>query len=174
MNRLWRISNRCDLEGLGGEFSTGRWHTSERGRRIVYLAEHPAVALLETLVHLRGNPRYFPEKYQLIEIEVRPELLTQAAALPLDSGVAVTQATGNHWLQSKSSALAVVPSFPSPKSNNYLFNPLHPEARGVKILECSWVEYDQRMFKVRPETIHLPFHIEQLKSNPSSAPKPKF
>ena len=172
MNRLWRISNRCDLEGMGGEFSTGRWHTPERGRRIVYLAEHPAVALLETLVHLRGNPRNFPERYQLIEIEVSPELLTQAEALPLNSNISTTQATGNNWLQSKKSALAVVPSLPSPKSKNYLLNPLHPEAREARILECSWIEYDQRIFKVVDGTIRPPFQLEPVKSKPPSTPKP--
>ena len=148
---------------MSGEYSTGRWHTPERGRRIVYLAEHPAVALLETLVHLRGNPRYFPEKYQLMEIEVEPELLTQAEVLPLDPDIAVTQAKGNDWLQSKKSALAAVLSLPSPKSTNYLLNPTHPESRGAKIIECSWIEYDRRIFKVVAGTIRLPFHIEPSK-----------
>ena len=48
---LWRISNYADLSGAGdGLLAAGRWHT--RGRRIVYLADHPASALLEMLVHM--------------------------------------------------------------------------------------------------------------------------
>ncbi len=41
---LWRISNHDDLVGLGGEKADGRWHSAARGKRIVYLSEHPALA----------------------------------------------------------------------------------------------------------------------------------
>jgi RES domain-containing protein len=58
--RLWRISNYADLSGEGGRRAEGRWH--ERGRPVVYLAEHAALALLETMVHLEIEyedlPRY--------------------------------------------------------------------------------------------------------------------
>jgi hypothetical protein len=46
---LWRISNFAGLKGIGGLRALGRWHFA--GRPVVYLAEHPAGALLETLVH---------------------------------------------------------------------------------------------------------------------------
>ena len=32
---------------------------------------------------------------------------------------------------------------PSPFSLNYLFNPLHPDARRLKILHCRWLKYDK-------------------------------
>ncbi len=95
-----------------------------------------------------------------MEIEVAPELLAQAEALALSSDIAVTQAAGNDWLRSKKSALATVPSLPSPKSKNYLLNPTHPEARGAKMIESSWIEYDQRIFKVVAGGNRLPFHLE--------------
>lgn len=47
---LWRISNYADLSGEGGLRAAGRWHT--RGKRIVYLTDHPASALLELLAHM--------------------------------------------------------------------------------------------------------------------------
>jgi RES domain-containing protein len=68
MSLLWRISNRCDLEGVGGEKADGRWHTAARGKRIVYLSEHPAVALVEVLANLHTNPKLFPDSYQLIKV----------------------------------------------------------------------------------------------------------
>ena len=43
--RLWRISDFADLAGEGGLLVSGRWHS--RGRRIVYLSDHPATALIE-------------------------------------------------------------------------------------------------------------------------------
>jgi RES domain-containing protein len=57
---LWRISNHCNLNGLGGEIADGRWHTAANGKRVVYLSEHPALALLETIVNLNGTPADFP------------------------------------------------------------------------------------------------------------------
>jgi RES domain-containing protein len=128
---------------------------------IVYTAEHPAVSLVETLVHLAGDPLDFPERYQLIEIAVPQELLDKAETLPFHPDIAVTQFTGNEWLESKRTALAVVPSIPSPKSKNYLFNPLHPEAAELKIAGCSWITYDKRIFKTVPDALKLPPQIER-------------
>ena len=34
---------------------------------------------------------------------------------------------------------------------NYLFNPLHPDAKGVEIEWCRWIKYDKRLFRM-PET----------------------
>ena len=44
-----------------------------------------------------------------------------------------------------------IDSVPSPESMNYLFNPLHPDARGVEIEWCKWIKYDKRLFHI-PET----------------------
>ena len=44
MRLLWRISNHCDLLGMGGEKSDGGWHTAARGKRVVYLSGYPALA----------------------------------------------------------------------------------------------------------------------------------
>jgi RES domain-containing protein len=46
----------------------GRWHV--RGQRVVYLSEHPALALLEVLVHLEVDPADVPTSYQLLTIEL--------------------------------------------------------------------------------------------------------
>ncbi len=140
---LWRISNRCDLEGLGGERADGRWHTAARGKRIVYLSEHPAVSLIEVLANLNGDPKLFPDRYQLMKVAVPDAVLiaeTPENALP------ETQSTGNAWLAGRSSALVAVPSLPAPESTNYLLNPLHPDARQLTIDWCKWLTYDKRLF----------------------------
>jgi len=151
---LWRISNRNDLTGLGGEKSGARWHTAVRGKRIVYLAEHPAAALIEVLVNLESDPELFPDSFQLIKVEASEKVsitaLNQDALRPeWRDNVAATQAVGNDWLQSGRSALLAVPSVPSPESLNYLFNPLHKDAAGVTIVWCKRLEYDRRLFRVR-------------------------
>jgi RES domain-containing protein len=71
---LWRISRHNDLAGLGGEKTDGRWHTAARGRRIVYLSEHPALALIEVLANLKGNPKLFPDAYQLMKVTVKEDV----------------------------------------------------------------------------------------------------
>jgi RES domain-containing protein len=147
---LWRISNHDDLSGLGGELSDGRWHTAARGKRIVYLSEHPAVALVETLVNLRGNPKLFPDRFRLMKVAVSDAIpITEPPSIPQD--LSETRAMGDAWLGGSKSALLRVPSVPSPESWNYLLNPLHPDARQVKVEWVRSIAYDQRLFRIQYE-----------------------
>jgi RES domain-containing protein len=151
---LWRISNRADLTGLGGEKADGRWHTAAHGKRIVYLAEHPALALVEVLANLHGDPRLLPEAYQLIKIRCEQGMPVEA----FDDGslsaqwrddFEETQVAGDAWLARGSAALLAVPSGPSPESVNYLLNPLHADARRIGIEWSKWIGYDRRLFGIR-------------------------
>ena len=151
MGLLWRISNRCDLEGLGGEKADGRWHTAARGKRIVYLSEHPAVALVEVLANLHTNPKLFPDSYQLIKVMTPEDMQRDVLARDrLPDGwreqIAETRSIGDEWLEQRETPLLVVPSVPSPESLNCLLNPLHPDARRVAIEWCKWIQYDRRFF----------------------------
>jgi RES domain-containing protein len=149
---LWRISNHGDLEGLGGERSNGRWHTAHRGKRIVYLAEHPALALVEALANLKGNPALFPDRYQLMKVRVADDV--SSASLPADGlspdwrdNMRETQSAGDSWLAEANSALLAVPSAPSPESLNYLFSPRHPDSNGLTVEWFKSLAYDKRLFK---------------------------
>jgi RES domain-containing protein len=156
MTLLWRISNHCDLLGMGGEKSDGRWHTAERGKRVVYLSGYPALALIEVLANLKGNPRLFPDSYQLMKVTVSDQVTT--AALERNrllrnwrDDIDQTKSLGDAWLAGVNSALLAVPSVPSPESVNFLFNPIHPDAKGVESEWCRWIKYDKRLFHI-PET----------------------
>ena len=154
MITLWRISKHNELVGLGGEKTDGRWHTLARGKRIVYLSEHPALALIEVLANLKGNPRLFPDTYQLMKVN-SSEGVTVNTLVPniLESNwrenEKETRAAGDSWLAGGNSAILAVPSAPSPESTNYLLNPLHPDAKNLKIEWCKTIQYDKRLF-------HLP------------------
>ena len=63
-----------------------------------------------------------------------------------------TKSIGDSWLAGGNSALLTVPSVPSPESMNYLFNPLHRDAKGLEIEWCRWIKYDKRLFRI-PETM---------------------
>jgi RES domain-containing protein len=148
---LWRISNHGDLAGLGGEKTNGRWHTAARGKRVVYLSEHPAVALIEALANLKGNPKLFPDSYQLIRIRVADSVTRETLGATILSDTwredfPETRSAGDSWLANDRSALLAVPSAPSPESLNYLFNPLHVDARGLAIEWHKKIGYDKRLF----------------------------
>jgi RES domain-containing protein len=153
VSTLWRISNHADLVGLGGEKADGRWHTAARGRRIVYLSEHPALALVEVLANLKGDPKLFPDTYRMMKVEA-PDGVS-SSTLPVDSlaadwreQVRDTRAMGDAWLEAGESALLWVPSAVAPESWNVLLNPLHREARLVTMVWARRVAYDKRLFQV--------------------------
>ena len=148
----WRISIHGDLNGLGGERGDGRWHTAAQGKRIVYLSEHPAVAVLESLVNLKGDPKFFPPTFQLLKIGISEDV--PIVALPKEAlsdnwreNLDETRSLGNAWLAKKESALLAVPSGPSPESTNYVLNPLHADAKGVTVEWAKRLRYDKRLFR---------------------------
>jgi len=137
---------------MGGEVGSGRWHTPSDGKRIVYLAEHPALALIESLVNLRAHRDFLPDSFQLLKIEVPSEIAVESCReddLPEDwkEDFSQTQTLGNEWLARRTSALISVPSAPSPESSNYLLNPLHPDAAACEIVWSRWIRYDKRFFR---------------------------
>ena len=150
---LWRISIFNDLSGIGGELAKGRWHTPAEGKRIVYLSEHPALALLETLVNLKERPEDGADRYQLLRVEAADEIpvdrsAPQALSPDWRERPAITQAVGDAWLQANEKALLAVPSVPSPESINYLLNPRHPDAPRISIAWTRWIRYDKRLFRL--------------------------
>lgn len=149
---LWRISNYRDLQGLGGLRAPGRWH--DRGQPVVYLAEHSALALLETMVHHEvGSIADLPDGYQLLRVEAGEDVAIAeltSAVLPDDwrQNMSWTQAAGSEWLTSGQTALLKVPSAILPHASNYLLNPSHPDAGHVRVTEIQRVPYDPRILSL--------------------------
>jgi len=153
--RLWRVSNYADLSGEGGRRVEGRWH--ERGRPVVYLAEHAALAVLERLVHLGVDPEDLPSHYQLLTIDVPDDVAVEGLAEP---EVAARVADWQHppdetrkltraWFRERRTALLRIPSAIVPDAFNYLLNPLHREAVRTSIVARQRVEFDVRPFGIR-------------------------
>ncbi len=132
---LWRSSNYKDLSGVGDLKIAGRWHHT--GKPVVYLAEHPALALLETLVHLEIRTlEDLPETYKLLRVEM-PDNIGITESTPeagWQASPAITRRLGDTWLASAETALLRIPSVLVP-GNNYLLNPLHPDAGNILIAE---------------------------------------
>jgi RES domain-containing protein len=112
------------------------------------------LALIEVLANIKGNPRLFPTAYQLMKVTVGDNVSTDVLApKELSSNwredLPQTRALGDSWLARGSSALLGVPSAPSPESVNYLFSPLHADAKRLETEWCKWIEYDKRLFHSR-------------------------
>jgi RES domain-containing protein len=150
--RLWRISTNPDLLGEGGLFVSGRWHS--RGRRVVYLADHPSSALLEVLVHLEVDPEDIPSSYQLLGIDLPDNIsveVVERGELPVDwaEQLLLTRDLGDHWLHEGRTALLRVPSAIVPLTSNWLLNPAHLAAGEARIAERINVQFDPRLFGLR-------------------------
>lgn len=149
---LWRISNYADLKGLGGLRAPGRWHFA--GQPVVYLAEHPAGALLETLVHQEiGSTANLPDTYQLLKVQVDEGVTISEmaeAAYPSDwrDDQAWTRAAGTEWLNRATSALLKVPSAVMPFAFNYILNPAHEDAACIEISMAIEVRQDPRILRL--------------------------
>ena len=144
---LWRISKYKSLSGEGGLRYSARWHTA--GRPIVYLAESPAGAMVEVLVHLELNEHSWPSHYDLIRVAVPDRIEIETIKVTDDEGWKLDPRIGRHlgdeWLAGTRTALARVPSAILPKTWNVLLNPEHPAARKIRIVETIRAEYDPRL-----------------------------
>lgn len=145
--RLWRISVFIDLSGRGGLLASGRWH--QAGRPVVYLAESPAAAMLEVLVHLEIDAEDIPDNLRLLRVDM-PDNVSVRQATPLpdqwEEQIDQTRTLGGSWLTEGNSLLLAVPSAIMPHTTNYLFNPLHPEADQANVSVES-LKLDRRLLK---------------------------
>ena len=147
MQELWRIGNRQTLSGEGGLRYAARWHSA--GRPIVYLAESPAGALIEVLVHLELDAAELPAGYALLRVTLPAALQVDGIELPPGEAwrddLRLTRRLGDAWLAGGSSALARVPSVILLSTFNVLLNPLHLEARQVSLVEGMPMAFDHRL-----------------------------
>jgi len=150
MRTFWRISQFADLSGDGGLRAAARWHS--KGRPIVYLAESPAGAMLERLVHLPEIDGPLPRTYDLLEV-IAPDHLEVRELLPLadidwKEHPEMTRRTGDVWLASAETALARVPSAIVARTWNILLNPQHPDVAHLQIASVLQERFDNRLFQI--------------------------
>lgn len=146
---LYRISNHKDLSGMGGELADGRWHTRQKGRRIVYTSDHPALCILEILVHLDKDE--IPGDYQLLRIDVPDKLIESAEPMLSEYTVAastnmqLTQHIGNQWLSNAQKGALLVPSVLVPLAQNCILNPAVSGIASIKPEVVGRFPFDERL-----------------------------
>jgi RES domain-containing protein len=146
---LWRVSSYQTLDGAGGLYVSGRWHT--QGHPGDYCALNPATALLETLVHMEIDSEDRPERFHVLRIEGPDSLSMEKAEMDFlpphwAEDMSITQSIGDRWLRELPSLLLEVPSVLVPETWNVLVNPQHGEANVLKITAMYDHAFDARLF----------------------------
>lgn len=137
----WRLcrSVHADLSGEGAARFGGRWNSP--GRPVVYLAEHPALAVLEVRVHLDLPLELIPGDYVLLRATL-PEAQERIDALPDDP-----RTVGDAWLLGGKAAVLRVPSVLVPGAWNLLLNPRRADARDARIDGTEPFVFDPRLWR---------------------------
>lgn len=151
---LWRIAATTtkyaadDMSGTGAKNTGGRWNSI--GMAVTYSSENIALAVHETVVHLKSGG--LPLNRYLVRIDVpdavwavRQVLTPSVGGDVLPAGMISIQA-GDTWLKGLASALLVVPSIIVPEESNVLINPLHPAAASIVATPVRKWHYDPRCF----------------------------
>lgn len=140
---LWRLCRRphADLSGEGARIFGGRWNSP--GRRVVYVAEHPALAALEVRVHLDLPFELLPDDFVLMRV-VLPDALVSSVAATAGQD---TVAAGDTWLAQGASVALKVPSVLVPHSWNVLLNPRHADIALASVDTVEPFRFEPRLWE---------------------------
>ena len=117
------------FDGEGARRYGGRWNS--KGKRCLYLASTPSLALLEIMVHL--DDYSLLANYRLYEMKIPDSSLLELDpdSLPedwdADPAPLSTAQIGDEWLISLASTALYVPSTIVPMVTNILINPTHQQ-----------------------------------------------
>lgn len=139
MTEAWRLCRRphAELTGEGARLWGGRWNSP--GRPVVYLAEHPALTVLEVRVHLDLPLELMPDDYVLARV------VLPARAVATTGDVPDQVAAGDAWLRARATPVLRVPSALVPFAWNLLLDPLHPHAVEARVAELTPFRFDPRL-----------------------------
>lgn len=144
--RLYRAAYGPGLDGAGGTFAEGRWHS--RGSRVVYFGASAAIVVLERLAHT--DPDLLPADLRLGLFSLPDKegaSVTSVDAPPRDwqDREDWSRKTGDHWLTEGVTCLLSVPSAILPEETNFLLNPTHAAAKFLELERERPFAFDPRL-----------------------------
>ena len=151
MLRLWRIVTGPHpvWSGEGARLYGQRWNPP--GSPAIYAGTSFAVCLIELLVH--ANRKSPPSGARFVEAEVPDDVSRERfdpASLPgwnNPRDTSITQAFGRAWIESRRSALLIVPSVVTAgRDENAVVNPDHADAGRIVVGLETPVALDPRFF----------------------------
>lgn len=137
------------LDVTGTWLNGGRWNPPGVG--ILYTAEHPALALVEILVHMPQVPYLDLPTYRLFKLEIPDDSqrILPAKSLPTywkDNSYARSQYILRDWLTTPDVLALGVPSSVLPDGVNYLLHPAHSDYPAVRVIEEKSLVIDPRLW----------------------------
>ena len=144
--RVCRAKFADDLSGEGARLFGGRWN--HKLSPCIYTAESRALAILEYTVNV--NIDEIPRALCMATLEIPDEMTTWAMAqLPGNWKDAPapnsTKSMGTQWLKRGKTAVLKIPSVIIPDEFNFILNPVHPDAKRIKILDTKDLPFDIRI-----------------------------
>jgi RES domain-containing protein len=145
--RLYRAQYGPGLDGIGGTFADGRWHT--RGELVVYFGGSAAIVVLERLAHT--DPDLLPDDLRLALYEFAEPVAASEAAeygeLSTDwtRDENLTRAIGRRWRQKSTTCVLAVPSAILPEEINFVLNPQHSDSRHLRLVRERGYRFDARL-----------------------------
>lgn len=137
------------LDTTGTWLNGGRWNPPGIG--ILYTAEHPALALVEILVHMPQLPYVDLPTYRLFSLEIPDDSrrIVPVDKLPAywnDNSYAHSQYILRDWLAQPDMLALGVPSSVLPDGINYLLHPAHAAYSAIRIIEEKALVIDPRLW----------------------------
>ena len=142
--RLYRALHGPGLDGAGGAFAEGRWHS--QGDRVVYFGASAAIVVLERLAHTDLDLLPDDLRLGLFEYPGSP-VITTPGAPPRGriQNEVWSRHIGDVWLRAKSTCLLAVPPVILPEETNYVFNPRHSGAKSLSLVRERAFSFDTRL-----------------------------
>ncbi|MHB1942747.1 MAG: RES family NAD+ phosphorylase [Acidiferrobacteraceae bacterium] len=154
--RVWRIApdtpdyGADDRSGTGAKRTGGRWNRP--GLPVLYCADTPSLACLETLVHLGAGS--LPLNRYLVAVDIPDAVWVARQARSPSSLPAgwdahpfgpVSLDLGDTWLKSNETAVLEVPSAIVPEDSVLLINPRHADSARIASSKIRRWTYDPRL-----------------------------
>lgn len=117
---------------------------------VIYSSLQSSACILEKLVHLEQGEIHHDLQFVLMSVpDEVSRLVLDPTDLPADwnkyPAPRFLQLIGNAWLTSGRSLLLEVPCVLDPFAKNILINPLHPEAKDLKVDSFTPFRFDKRL-----------------------------
>lgn len=138
------------LKGIGAALTDGfRWNSLNT--QLVYTSESRALATLEVAMHLDFSEDLPTDRFY-VEIEIPDEVVISSLSLDdlpeqwdAKPPLLETQFIGDDFVEQCKDAVIRVPSAIVPQEFNYLINPHHPDAKKIRVISVTQLQFDERM-----------------------------
>ncbi len=134
---------------MGSWLNGGRWNPP--GVSLLYTAEHPALALVEILVHMPQVPYAHLPAYRLFSLEIPDHSRRVLAADQLppywsENSYAKSQTILGEWLTQPDVLALGVPSSVMPSGVNYLLHTAHVDYQNIRVIDEKALVIDPRLW----------------------------